>query len=40
MLVPLFFASWFVDYLIALGFLRELERGAVKRTVMVANAVS
>ena len=40
LLVPFFFASWFVEYQVAKALLREVSADAVKKAVLQANVAS
>jgi hypothetical protein len=40
LLVPFFFASWLIEYVVSLMFMRDMEAGLLKRAVFVANLVS
>jgi len=40
LLVPFFFASWLIEFLVSRLFLRDFDKTALRRSVMVANLVS
>lgn len=40
LLVPFFFASWLIEYYVSRLFMREIEHGALRNSVLVANLVS
>lgn len=40
LLVPFFFASWLIEYVVSVMFLRDMDAGRLKRAVLVANLVS
>jgi len=40
LLVPFFFVSWFIEYLVSRPFMREVERRTLRNSVLMANLVS
>lgn len=40
LLVPFFFASWLIEYVVSVMFMRDIEAARLKRAVLVANLVS